>query len=227
VLEVFFCTEVFNLMIATTQMIEIPNLVNKSKTHHTKFIAIVIGSSIRSMFSLSELLTGLPADYPIPILIVQHRCKDSGNLLEEVLQQKCRIKIKQAQEKELIQESTVYLAPPDYHLLIEKDKTFSLLATLPTNFNRPSIDTLFQSAAEVFGGELIGILLAGTNNDGMAGLDCIHKNGGMIITQCLGDAIIPVLPTMNPRLNAAPCEWTLQQIRTYLIEKTLVYSYEK
>ena len=132
--------------------------------------AIVIGTSAGGLFVLSTLLEALPADYAVPVAVVQHRAKDQRDLLEEILQNKCRIRIKQADEKEKIQPGVVYIAPPDYHLLVEKNRTFSLSADEPVRNSRPSIDVLFETAAMVFKGALAGILLTGASNDGTAGL---------------------------------------------------------
>src|SRR4051812_24291717 len=105
--------------------------------------AIVIGASAGGLYVLMHILKPLPADYPIPVILVQHRSKDERQLLEEVLQQHCSIRIKQADEKEKICAGVVYIAPPDYHLLIEQDGTFSLNFDAPVNYSRPSIDVLF------------------------------------------------------------------------------------
>ena len=99
-----------------------------------KYKAIVIGTSAGGLFALSSILETFPSNYSIPIIIVQHRIKDQRDLLEEVLQVKCKIKIKQADEKEVIKGGVVYIAPPDYHLLVEEDKTFSLSADAAVRF---------------------------------------------------------------------------------------------
>src|SRR5882757_8575193 len=93
-----------------------------------QFEAVVIGSSAGGLYALTGVLQELPAQYALPVIVVQHRSKDQRSLLEDVLQTKCRIIIKQADEKERIQGDTVYIAPPDYHLLVERDRTFGLSA---------------------------------------------------------------------------------------------------
>ena len=102
--------------------------------------AVVIGVSAGGYFALSRILEELPVDFPLPIVVIQHRSKDERSLLEELLQSKCKIKIKQADEKEKIERSLVYIAPAGYHLLIEKDHSFSLSCDAMVNFSRPSID---------------------------------------------------------------------------------------
>jgi two-component system, chemotaxis family, protein-glutamate methylesterase/glutaminase len=145
--------------------------------------AIVIGASAGGLFATTRILKVLPADFPIPVIVVQHRSKDERDLLEEVTQVKCKLTIKQADEKETIKEGTVYFAPPNYHLLIEKDGTFSLSYDAPVNFSRPSIDVLFETAAEVYKNKLLGIILTGANKDGARGMKTIRQHGGTTIAQ--------------------------------------------
>jgi two-component system, chemotaxis family, protein-glutamate methylesterase/glutaminase len=132
--------------------------------------AIVIGTSAGGLHAVSSILPVLPGEYPLPIIIVQHRAKDSKELLEDVLQYKTKLKVKQIDEKERIGAGFVYLAPPDYHLLIEKDRTFSLSADPPVMYSRPSIDVLFESAAIVYREKLVAIILTGANHDGAKGM---------------------------------------------------------
>lgn len=158
------------------------------------FDAIVIGTSAGGLYALMRILQPLPANFPLPVIIVQHRSKDERNLLEEVLQQKCSIRIKQADEKELMQGGTVYFAPPDYHLLIESNRTFSLSFDAPVNYSRPSIDVLFETAADVFRQRLLGIILTGANSDGARGIKKISLLGGATIAQQPETADYPEMP---------------------------------
>ncbi|HEU4718456.1 MAG TPA: chemotaxis protein CheB, partial [Bacteroidia bacterium] len=142
---------------------------------------VVIGASAGGLYALSFLFEALPEDYPVPIAVVQHRSKDQKELLEDVLRHKCLIAVQQAEEKESIRPGVVYIAPPDYHLLIESDRTFSLTSDELVNYSRPSIDVLFESASAVFGARLAGIILTGANADGAAGISALSKRGGMTI----------------------------------------------
>jgi len=148
-----------------------------------KYEAIAIGTSAGGFNALSLILAKIAPDYPIPVMLVQHRAKTSQDLFEDVLQRRCRIRIKQADEKEKINSGMVYVAPPDYHLLVEADKTFSLSSDPPVQFSRPSIDVLFESAAQVYRDKLIGIILTGSNHDGAVGISEIKRMGGMTIAQ--------------------------------------------
>ena len=182
-----------------------------------KYEAIVIGTSAGGLFALSTLLEALPAAYPLPVMVVQHRSKDQRDLLEEVLQNKCRVRIKQADEKEKIAAGSVYIAPPDYHLLVEKNKTFSLSADEPVRYSRPSIDVLFETAAMVYKKELAGIILTGASNDGTAGLLTIKKCGGFTIAQDPAEAQFPYMPKSAIAAEAISEVLTLSEIQTFLL----------
>lgn len=183
----------------------------------SKYKAIVIGTSAGGLHALSFILKALPFDYPIPVIVVQHRAKDQKELLEEVLQSKSKIRIKQADEKESIEAGIVYIAPPDYHLLIERDKTFSLSSDEPVCYSRPAIDILFETAALVFTDNLIGIILTGANNDGAAGIVAIKKKGGLTIAQDPAEAQFPLMPVSSIETKAVMHIWKLVQIRNFLL----------
>ena len=183
----------------------------------TRYEVIVMGASAGGLNAISSLLEVLPDNYQLPIIIVQHRARDKKDLLEEVLQNKCRITIKQADEKEKIEKGIVYIAPPDYHLLIENDLTFSLSADEYIQFSRPSIDVLFESAAAVYKDKLIGIILTGANSDGANGVIAIKANNGLTIAQNAEEAFSPVMPTAAVKTNAVTHIWTLSEIRDFLL----------
>lgn len=178
---------------------------------------IVIGTSAGGLYALGKLLNPLPENFPLPIVVVQHRSKEHNELLEEVLQIKCKIKIKQADEKESVHGGIVYIAPPDYHLLIEKDLTFSLTADAQVLHSRPSIDVLFESAALACKDKLVGILLTGANNDGTAGMKEIKKNGGTTIAQDPEEADFPYMPQAAINNGQVMHIWTLEGIYTFLL----------
>lgn len=180
--------------------------------------AIVIGTSAGGMYALIKILSKLPVNFPLPIAIVQHRAKDQKNLLEEILQSKCKIKIKQADEKEAIENGIVYIAPPDYHLFIEADETFSLSADVPWLYSRPSIDILFESAAIVYKEKLIAILLTGASNDGSQGIVTVSNYGGLTIAQEPSEADFPDMPIAAIKTNKVHFIWTIGQINEYLLK---------
>lgn len=179
--------------------------------------AIVIGTSAGGFLALSTLLEKLPPDYFIPIVVVQHRAKDSRDLFEDVLQRKCRIAIKQADEKEMVDSKTVYIAPPDYHLLIEMDRTFSLSSESHVQFSRPSIDVLFESAAYVYKDKLIGIILTGANTDGAVGITTIKRLGGVTIAQDPAEAQYSLMTQASIDTKSVNHIWRLSVIRDFLL----------
>jgi len=148
-----------------------------------QYEAIVIGVSSGGMMALKFIFSALPSDFHIPIIVVQHVSTHSDNEWIKLLNDKSNLIIKEADEKEKIETGKVYIAPSNYHLMIEKDKTFSLTIDERVNFARPAIDVLFESAAEVYKNKLIGIVLTGSNNDGTKGIKRIKELGGLAIIQ--------------------------------------------
>jgi two-component system chemotaxis response regulator CheB len=149
----------------------------------TKFKAIVMGVSAGGLKALKTILPALPKNFSLPIIIVQHLAAQSDNIWIDILGTSILLKIKEADEKEKIENGTIYIAPAAYHLLIEKDCTFSLLVDERVNYAIPSIDVLFESAADAYGDTLIGVILTGANNDGALGLKKIKDMGGVAIVQ--------------------------------------------
>jgi two-component system chemotaxis response regulator CheB len=182
------------------------------------FKAIVIGASAGGLAALSFILEKLPGTFSLPLIVVQHRVKDQNYLLEEVLQSKCAIKIKQADEKEKIEPGTVYIAPADYHLLLEQDHTFSLSSDQPVHYSRPSIDVLFESAASAYGKELVGVVLTGANSDGAMGAVAIRQAGGLTIAQSPDEARFPYMPTSAIEAKGISRVCTLPEIQNFLLK---------
>lgn len=188
----------------------------------SKYETIVIGTSAGGFHALSVLLADIPPWYPLSIIVVQHRAKtgnsSQADLLEQLLQTKCRIKIKQADEKEKIRAGIVYTAPADYHLLIEMDKTFSLSLDQPVHFSRPSIDVLFETASIAYGNKLVGIILTGANNDGSAGVRAIARKGGLTISQNPGEAEFPAMVKASIETKMIKHIWSLATIRDFILK---------
>jgi len=148
-----------------------------------KYEAIVIGTSSGGMNALKFLFSSLPVDFSIPIIIVQHISPCSDDQWIKLLNNNSKLYLKEADEKEKIEHGKVYIAPPNYHLMIERNKTFSLTIDERVNYSRPSIDVLFESAAEAYKNKLIGVILTGSNNDGTNGIKRIQECGGLTIAQ--------------------------------------------
>jgi two-component system chemotaxis response regulator CheB len=154
---------------------------------------VVIGVSLGGLVALETLVSGLLAGFPKPVVIVQHRTVDAGSLLATLLRHHCVLPIIEPQDKEAIRPGVVYLAPPDYHLLIE-GSTFALTTEAPVSYARPSIDVLFASAADAEGAKTIGVILTGANHDGAWGAAQIKARGGIVIVQQPETAECAVMP---------------------------------
>ena len=164
----------------------------QDQINHTELL--VIGGSSGSLGVILAILKALPASFHIPIILVIHRANSSESLLDEVLSLKSNLPVVEVEEKETIRPFMVYVAPADFHLLIEKDKTFSLDYSEKINYSRPSINVTFLSAAARYGSGLMGILLSGANDDGTDGMKAIRDNGGYCIIQDPADAIVDYMP---------------------------------
>jgi two-component system chemotaxis response regulator CheB len=148
-----------------------------------RYKAVMIGVSAGGIEALKAVLPALPAAFPLPIAIVQHRDERSDGFLAAYLDQICKITVSEAEDKEPLCAGHAYLAPAGYHLLVESDHSFSLSVDARVNYACPSIDVLFESAADVFAGALIGIIMTGANADGAEGLRAIKACGGLAIVQ--------------------------------------------
>lgn len=156
--------------------------------------AVVIGASAGALEALSSILPALPANFRLPIIVVVHIPPDKRSVLAELFRVRCKLAVVEAEDKEPLIGGTVYFAPPDYHLLVEADRTLALSSEEPVLFSRPSIDVLFESAAEAYSTGLIGIVLSGANQDGAAGLKAIADAGGIAIVQDPGEAFQGAMP---------------------------------
>ncbi len=156
--------------------------------------AVVIGASAGGVEALSKLLPLLHPRLPMPIIVVQHMSTRSDHYLTQYLDRICQLSVKEADEKEIISPGFIYFAPSNYHLLIEMDRTFSLAVDERVSFSRPSIDVLFETAADVYGRSLIGMILTGANSDGSRGIHKIKQYGGLAVVQDPLEAEIDKMP---------------------------------
>ena len=164
------------------------------KSSGGSFKAVVVGVSTGGVSALKMVLGALPADFPIPILVVTHITPDSDDGLAVLLNTLCAIRVKEADEQETLAPGTVYLAPANYHLLVEQGGTLALSIDPPVNFARPAVDVLFESAADVYGPALIGVIMTGAGFDGSNGLLKIKTSGGVTIVQDPADAEMDSMP---------------------------------
>jgi two-component system chemotaxis response regulator CheB len=154
---------------------------------------IVVGGSLGGMKALQTILRGLPASFSQPIAVVLHRHKESDDSLIEIIQHGIPFQVKEVTDKDPIRAGHVYLSPSDYHLLVEP-MYFSLSIDEPVQYARPSIDVLFESAADILGDKIIGVILTGANHDGARGAEAIRRKGGIVIVQDPLTAECPVMP---------------------------------
>ncbi len=145
--------------------------------------AVAIGASAGGIQALSVLLPALPAKAAVAVFIVLHLPRARPSLLAEVFSRKCRLEVREAQDKEPVIDGTVYFAPANYHLLVDHGPQLALSVDDLVHHSRPSIDVLFESAAEVYGNRLMGIILTGANEDGAQGLAAVHDAGGITVVQ--------------------------------------------
>ena len=157
------------------------------------FELVVIGASYGGLSALALLLPELSEDFSLPIVIVQHRKKDGDDGLCEYLGKRSRLPLIEPNDKEKIEPGHVYLAPRDYHLLLEKS-IFALSTESPVAYARPSIDVLFESAADIYHERVVGVILTGANRDGAQGLARIKSLGGLAVVQDPKSAESPVMP---------------------------------
>ncbi|HSO32109.1 MAG TPA: chemotaxis protein CheB [Labilithrix sp.] len=167
---------------------------------------IVVGASAGGLRAFEAVLGGLPRGFPVPIVAVQHRARDSGDGYADLISRTTQLPVREVEDDDALRAPGVYLAPPDYHVLIEPGRIV-LSIDDPVSYSRPSIDVLFESAADVYGARVIGVLLTGANADGAKGLARIKQAGGYVIVQDPRSAESPEMPAAG--IAAAPVDQVL------------------
>jgi two-component system chemotaxis response regulator CheB len=165
--------------------------------------AVVVGASAGGVEALGEILPTLPAGFRPAVLIVLHLPRERPSLLVQIYEKRCALPVREAGDKEPIEPGTVYFAPPDYHMLVERSRQIALSTDEPVYYSRPSIDVLFESAADVYADRLLGIILTGANEDGAAGLLAVHRAGGVTVVQQPDSAKVPVMVVSALQRNPA------------------------
>jgi two-component system chemotaxis response regulator CheB len=181
------------------------------------FEIVVIGASYGGLSALQILLTDLSPEFPLPVVIAQHRKKDGDDGLCEYLSKRSRLPLIEPDDKEKVEPGRVYLAPRDYHLLIE-ESIFALSTESPVAFARPSIDVLFESAADIYHERIIGVILTGANRDGARGLAKIKSLGGLAVVQDPLSAESPAMPQAAISATAVDKILPLPEIAPFLNE---------
>ena len=162
---------------------------------------VVVGTSWGGLSALRELIVGLPGSLALPVVVIQHRHKQSDHLLTTLLQDETSLCVCEVEDKAPMTAGNVYVAPADYHLLVEPG-FFSLSMDEPVRFSRPSIDVTFESAADAYGARTVGVVLTGANADGSIGLRRIVSRGGLALVQLPATAESPTMP--QAALKAVP-----------------------
>jgi two-component system chemotaxis response regulator CheB len=178
------------------------------------FEIVVVGTSYGGLSALQTLLPALAPDFPLPVVVVQHRGKDSDNLCE-FLQRHSALPLTEPNDKAAIAPGRVYLAPRDYHLLIERDG-FALSTEAPVGYARPSINVLFESAADVYQEHVVGVILTGANADGARGLAKIKAYGGYAVVEDPAGAESRGMPTAAIAASTVDAVLPVKEIAPYL-----------
>ena len=176
---------------------------------------IAIGASWGGVRALGVVLGRLPEDLPVPIVIAQHRGEEGPTRLAETLGRKATIRVVEATDKDILQPGCAYLAPPGYHLLVERN-SLSLSTDEPERFSRPSIDVLFDSVAESYGEEAVGVILTGASDDGAEGLARIRRGGGVTLVQEPSSAERRTMPEAALAIAGAHRVLALDEIAPFL-----------
>lgn len=190
--------------------------MSRSFPHGSDIDGIVIGASVGGVEALSQLLPALPAKLSAAVFVVLHLPRDRPSLLVDIFKNACALPVREAEDKEPVAPGTIYFAPPDYHLLVDKGPSLLLSADDPVHFARPSIDVLFESAADLYGPRLLGIVLTGANADGAAGHKAVHDAGGITIVQDPATALAALMPYSALQQSPADFVLSLEQIRALL-----------
>ena len=184
------------------------------------YAVVGIGTSWGGLAAMTKLLGGLPGDFSLPVVVVQHRGKDSDRLLSELLQDATDMKVCEVEDKDPLEPGTVHIAPANYHVLIDAGY-LSLTIEEPVRFSRPSIDVMLSSAADTYGSGAIGVVLTGANEDGARGLSHIVKRGGRALVQDPKTAEIPIMPVAAMKAVPSAEILPLDALAPRLIELSL------
>jgi len=184
-----------------------------------KYKAIAVGASAGGIEAFKGLLDKLGKNIGVPVLIVQHVKKGNQTDMASLFSKLTGLDVREAAPNEPILPGVIYMAPPDYHMAVEQEKTITLLSSEPVNYSRPSIDVLFETAAEAYRHELIGIVLSGSSRDGSDGLLRIHEFGGCTIVQSPEEAEYDTMPIAAINRVNTSFVGTVDEIAKYLTEQ--------
>lgn len=186
-----------------------------------KYAFIALGASLGGLQAVKAVLAALPAAFRLPVALVQHRTADAGDELAFVLREACALPVREAEDKAAIEPGALVIAPPGYHLMVEDDH-YALSTEDPVAWARPSIDVLFETAAETFGPRLAAVVLSGTGEDGAAGLAAVVGRGGTAIVQSPDHAYAKGMPRAAAQAVRNEAVLPLEQIGPRLVKLSLM-----
>ncbi|MBI4474164.1 MAG: chemotaxis protein CheB [Acidobacteria bacterium] len=181
------------------------------------FRIVTVGTSLGGFEALALVLARLPKSFPVPVAVVQHRSIEDSDAIVALLARETELRVEEVEDKTEFKPGHVYVGPPNYHLLVEQDH-FELSMDPPVMFARPSIDVLFESAAESCHDGVVGVLLTGMSRDGAAGAARIKECGGIVIVQDPNSAEGSVMPAAAVSSVAVDKVLPLTEIAPYLVE---------
>jgi two-component system chemotaxis response regulator CheB len=186
--------------------------VKRPRAIAPQFAVVALASSAGGVTALSTVLGALPADLPVPVLVVQHLDPRHETVIADVLGRRTTLRVKLAREGDATEPGVVYVAPPDRHLLAQPDGTLTLSATELVHFVRPSADLLFESVAGAYGDRAIAVVLTGSGSDGSMGVRAVHARGGTVIVQDLASAEFHGMPRAAAETGVADFVLPLEEI---------------
>jgi two-component system, chemotaxis family, protein-glutamate methylesterase/glutaminase len=183
-----------------------------------RYELIALGCSMGGMAAMEKIFAALPADFRVPIVVAQHRYRTSGEALPNFLRRHSKLNVVDALDKQWIRPGHVYIAPADYHLLVDRGGELSLSVDAAVAYSRPSIDVLFESAADAYLGSVIGVVLTGANADGARGAKRIKDHGGFVVVQDPLTAESPSMPQAAIAATRVDRILPLERIGPFLVE---------
>lgn len=195
--------------------------VNRShEVDHSKqtaFELVALAASAGGLNALSEVLSGLPANFPAATVVVQHLDPNHRSLMVDILNRRTVLPVEQAKQGDRLCPGVIYIAPPNYHTLVNSDGTFDLSQSARVQFVRPSADCLFESVAVSYGKRAIAVVLTGSGKDGSTGIQAIKQQGGLVIAQDKASAQYFSMPEAAIRTGMVDFVLPLAEISTKLI----------
>lgn len=178
--------------------------------------AVVVGTSWGGLAAISTVLKHVPRTLGVPVVLCQHQYPHAPSNLSQVLRSRTKLKVVEVEDKMVVEAGTLYVCPPNYHTLVERDLTFALSVDAQVMYSRPAIDVLFETAAEAWRDRLAAVVLTGANEDGAAGLLQVARCGGMPIVQLPSSAEAPVMPEAAVRRVPWSHVMTLDEIGQFI-----------